>query len=150
MVAKVIEVEGPIYGDVLVTRIARAHGFQRSGNSIQALVLAAVDCRFPRTRESRREVFWKEGAQTSAPVPYRPSPKDLRSHVDIPIIELAGLAGPFVRLRMKDEEILRRMAEHFELGRLREATRARFEHAITLARSALEGTHRAPGSESRH
>jgi len=50
MVAHVIEVEGPIYDDVLVTRIARAHGFQRSGSNIQALVLAAVDRRFPRTK----------------------------------------------------------------------------------------------------
>ena len=134
MVAHVIEVEGPIYEDLLVTRIARAHGFQRSGSSIQTRVLAAVDRRFPRTNEDGREIFWNEGAQLDAPVPYRSSSRDIRSHVDIPIIEPAGLAGPFVGLRMKNEEILRRMAEQFDLGRLRDATRVRFERAITLAR----------------
>ena len=71
-------------------------------------------------------------------MPYRLSSKDVRSHADIPIIELAGLAGPFVRLRMNDEQVLRRMAEQFELGRLREAARTRFETAIKFARLALE------------
>ena len=139
MVAHVIEIEGPIYDDVLVTRIARVHGFQRSGSNIQALVLAAVDRRFPRTKEDGRYVFWKAGARTDVPVPYRSTSREIRSHADIPIVELAGLAGPFVRLRMNDEQVLRRMAEQFELGRLREAARARFEHAIALARSELEG-----------
>jgi hypothetical protein len=41
-------------------------------------------------------VFWKAGSQTDIPVPYRSSSKDIRSHADIPIIELAGLAGPRV------------------------------------------------------
>ena len=94
---------------------------------------------FPRTKEDGRDVFWKEGARTDLPVPYRSSSREIRSHADIPIIELAGLAGPFARLRMNDDQILRRMAEQFELGRLREAARARFERAIALARSELEG-----------
>jgi len=40
---------------------------------------------------------------------------------------------------MSDEQVLRRMAEQFELGRLREAARVRFERAIALARSEPEG-----------
>jgi very-short-patch-repair endonuclease len=143
MVTHVIEVEAPIYEDLLVTRIARAHGFQRSGNNIQTRVLAAIDRRLPRTHDDGREIFWREGMQTDAPVRYRSSSRDIRSHVDIPIIELAGLAGPFVRLRMKNEEILRRMAEQFDLGRLRDATRARFERAINLAKGAEESVRRA-------
>ena len=39
-----------------------------------------------------------------------------------------------VRLRMSGEQVLRRMAEQFVLGRLRDATRARFD-AIMLAKS---------------
>jgi hypothetical protein len=140
MVAYVIEVEGPIYHDVLVTRIARAHGFQRNGGSIQTLVLAAVDRCFPRTNEDGREVFWKTGSRTDFPVPCRSGSKDIRAHGDIPIIELAGFAGPFVRLRMNDEQVLRKMAEHFELGRIRDAARARFQRAIVLARSASKST----------
>jgi very-short-patch-repair endonuclease len=116
MVAHVIEVEGPIYHDVLVTRIARVHGFQRNGGNIQTLVLAAVDRCFPRTKEDGRKVFWKTGSRTDFPVPCRSSSKDIRSHIDIPIIELAGLAEPFVRLRMNDEQVLRRMQNNSSLG----------------------------------
>jgi hypothetical protein len=52
----------------------------------------------------------------------------------VPLLELAAIALPFVRLRMDDELVLRKMAEQFGLGRLREATRARFEEALRIAR----------------
>lgn len=138
MVAHVIEVEAPIYDNVLVRRIARAHGFQRARSTFQQVVLAAIDRRFPRTKEEDgREVLWRAGSRTDVPTPYRSSSSDIRSHVDIPISELASLAVPFLRLRMDDEQVLRRMAEQFELGRLREATRARFERAMTFAQSGV-------------
>jgi hypothetical protein len=38
---------------------------------------------------------------------------------------------------MSDDDVLRRMADHFQLGRLREATRGRFEEALKLARQSL-------------
>ncbi|MGA8760756.1 MAG: DUF3320 domain-containing protein, partial [Stellaceae bacterium] len=60
----IIEVEAPIFGDVIVTRVARIHGYLRTGNTIQKLVLSAVDLRFPRTVEDGREVFWPVGAPT--------------------------------------------------------------------------------------
>jgi hypothetical protein len=47
LVAHVITVEGPIYGDILAMRIARAHGKDRTGSTIQKLVFDAVDHRFP-------------------------------------------------------------------------------------------------------
>ena len=40
LIAKVVKQEGPIKDDVLVERIARAHGFLRSGNRIRERVLA--------------------------------------------------------------------------------------------------------------
>jgi hypothetical protein len=136
MTSYIIEIEGPVYDDVLVTRIARVHGFQRTGSTIQKLVLSAIDRRFPRTTEDGRDVFWCAGAQTGAPVSFRKSTDDVRSHNDIPIPELASLALPFVRIRMDDEQVLRKMAEHFGLGRLREMTRIRFQKAVTFAKSA--------------
>ena len=131
----IIEVEAPIFGDVIVTRVARIHGYLRTGNTIQKLVLSAVDLRFPRTVEDGREVFWPVGAPTGMPVSFRASLGQERSHNDVPIAELAGLAFPYVRIRMDDEQVLRKMAEHFGLGRLREATRARFYKAVMLAKS---------------
>ena len=136
MVTYVIQIEGPIYDDFLIARIARVHGFQKAGGAIQKLVRSAVDRRFPRSMEDGREVFWSPGAQTETPVPFRESADDVRSHADIPIAELASLALPFIRF-LDDESILRKMTGHFGLSRLRESTRARFQKAILFARSAL-------------
>jgi very-short-patch-repair endonuclease len=137
MTSYIIEIEGPVYDDVLITRIARVHGFQRTGSTIQKLVLSAIDHRFPRTREDGRDVFWCVGAQTGAPVPFRKTTDDVRSHNDIPIPELASLALPFVRIRMDDEQVLRKMVQHFGLGRLREVTRIRFQKAVAFAKSTI-------------
>jgi hypothetical protein len=134
MVDHVIEIEAPIYEDLLIDRIARVHGFQRSGEKIQEIVSKAVGRRFPKTKEDERTVIWAENARTGQPSPYRESEPDVRSHVDIPIVELASLAQPFVRLRMVDNNILDRMTVHFRLGRLREPTRRRFQAAIDLAK----------------
>jgi hypothetical protein len=62
-------------------------------------------------------VLWRVGAQTGIPFLFRTSEGHVRPHNDIPIAELAGLALPFVRIRMDDDQVLRKMAEHFHLGR---------------------------------
>jgi Protein of unknown function (DUF3320) len=46
MIDHVIEIEGPIYFDVLIDRIARAHGFQRSGETVQKIIRAALGLLF--------------------------------------------------------------------------------------------------------
>ena len=65
---------------------------------------------------------------------FRKDDAGVRGHEDVPLKELAAIAVPFIRLRMDDESVLRKMAELFDLGRLREATRARFEEALRIAR----------------
>jgi hypothetical protein len=54
MIDHVIEIEGPIYFDVLIDRIARAHGFQRSGETVQKTALGRS--RFPGTKDGDREI----------------------------------------------------------------------------------------------
>ena len=63
MVAHVIEVEGPIYDDVLVTVLPVRTDFSDREVTVRQLVLAAVDRRFPGTKEDGREVFWKNGLE---------------------------------------------------------------------------------------
>lgn len=69
----IIEVEAPVFGDVVVTRIARVHGYLRTGNTIQKLVLSSVDGRFPKTTEDGREVFWPVGVSPGSLVSFRAS-----------------------------------------------------------------------------
>ena len=42
MVALVVATEAPIYEDIMVERIARAHGFQRSGNNIYQIIKGVI------------------------------------------------------------------------------------------------------------
>jgi hypothetical protein len=129
MVDHVISREAPIYFDVLVERIARAHGFQRSGEVVQRTVWAALGRgRFPSSRDGDRHLIWPADADILSKTAYRGAGG--RDHGDIPLPELAGLAEI---LRAKgleeEEEIIRGMQEHFGLGRLAASTRERFEAA---------------------
>jgi hypothetical protein len=142
MVEHVLKIEAPIYEDLLIERIARAHGFQRSGEKIQTIVSKAVHRRFPKTDDDGRTVIWSESARTTELYPYRESPAGIRSQTDIPVAELASLALPFVRFLKDDDRVLYSMADHFKLGRLREATRRRFQAAIELARANTAQTSR--------
>src|SRR5207248_4885703 len=92
MVAHVIKSESPIYEDLLVVRIARAHGFQRSGERIQATVSKVLAKKYRKTQDDGRTVIWAEGSNIAGMVSYRESNSEVRPHVDIPIAELAGLA----------------------------------------------------------
>lgn len=140
MVESALKHEAPIYEDVLVDRIARAHGFQRSGDRIQKAVSRVVGRKYRKTNEDGRAVIWAENSPEVTLVSYRGSGPEIRSHADTPVAELASLALPFIRVRLGDEDILYRMANHFQLGRLREPTRVRFQSAIDLARQSLAGT----------
>ena len=133
MIAHVLATEAPIYEDLLVDRIARAHGFQRSGSNIYQIISEMIGREHARSNDDDRVVIWSVGASADKPYPYRNSTGGIRSHLDVPIAELASLALPFVRLRMSNEEVIRRLADHFQLGRLREAARARFEKALGVA-----------------
>jgi very-short-patch-repair endonuclease len=137
MVESAVRREAPIYEDVLVDRIARAHGFQRSGDRIQKAISRVLGRKYRKTHEDGRAVIWAENSHEATPVLYRESRPEVRSHADTPIAELASLALPFIRVRLGDEDILYRMANHFQLGRLREPTRIRFQSAIDLARRSL-------------
>jgi Protein of unknown function (DUF4011)/REase_MTES_1575/AAA domain/Protein of unknown function (DUF3320) len=130
MIDHVIEIEGPIYFDVLIDRISRAHGFQRSGETVQRIIRASLGRgRFPATLEGDREIIWPKDAAPGTKSPYRHAGG--REHGDVPLPELASLAD-FLRTQglEENEDLIRGMQEHFELGRLAISTRQRFEAAI--------------------
>ena len=58
MAAHVIAIEGPIFDDVLVHRIARAHKFGRAAGRIRETVLDVVERKFPVSNEDGRKIFW--------------------------------------------------------------------------------------------
>ena len=95
--------------------------------------------KYRKTQDDGRSVIWPENSAETGLVSYRRSQAEVRSHTDTPVAELASFALPFIRVRLSDEDILYRMANHFQLGRLREPTRVRFQSAVDIARQALNG-----------
>lgn len=138
IVGEVIELEGPVYLDLVVERVARAHGKQKAGRIIQERVVAAVPAECRRSHDGDRLVLFSKHSSPETIVPLRPSRSDWRSHRDIPLIELASLALPGIRSKKSDEDILAHFSKAFKLARLRQPTRLRFEEAIAIARSAVE------------
>jgi hypothetical protein len=130
MIDHVVAVEGPVYYDVLIDRIARAHGFQRSGETVQKIIRAALGrSRYPSTRDGNREIIWPQNAVIDDKTVYRGAGG--REHSDIPLPELAGLVDILRSRGLEDnEELIRGMQDHFGLGRLAISTRQRFEAAI--------------------
>jgi hypothetical protein len=130
MLDHVVATEGPIYFDVLIDRIARAHGFQRSGETVQRIIRAALGRhRFPATADGDREIIWPKDVVPEVKAPYRGTGG--REHGDVPLPELAGLADVLRAQGLEDEEdLIRGIQEHFGLGRLAISTRHRFEAAV--------------------
>jgi very-short-patch-repair endonuclease len=132
MVAHVIAVEGPIYDDLLVHRIAHAHGFKRAAGRIRELVLGAIDPRCPRTKEEGRTLYWPLDGDPTAPVPFRGTVEGGRDNSEVPLAELVSLARTFIESGADREEAIRRMATTMGLAKLREGTRRRFEQSLSL------------------
>jgi very-short-patch-repair endonuclease len=136
MVDYVVSIEGPIYFDILVERLARAHGIQRSGETVQKVVRSALGRgRFSLSHDGDREVVWPSNEATQGVVAYRTGAD--RDHGDIPLCELAGLVRILSGRGLEDGEIVRGMQEHFKLGRLAASTRERFEAATEAFRRDL-------------
>lgn len=137
MIDKVLETEGPIYEDLVIERIARAHKKERTGSVIQDIVTNALAGRHHSLPEDDRKVLLHRSMNPTQIVAYRPARSEWRSHRDIPLIELASLALPEVKRGKSDSDILTHYGRTFTLARLREPTRKRFEAAINIARGAL-------------
>ncbi len=133
MVDHVIAVEGPLYFDLLVERISRAHGFQRAKNTIREIIRSALGRdRYPHTQDDGQELIWPAGADPLALCPWRGLGR--RNHHQLPLAELASLAKGFVDDGFDDETTFRAMQDALELGRLTTQTRERFLRAIERAR----------------
>ncbi len=133
MVDLVVATEGPLFQDVLVTRIARHHGFARSGAQIFDRVDRAVDRRCARTVEDGRTVIWPLQASTTILVPFRGGVPSNRDIGDVPVVEIASVAHSFLAQGMIEDDVLLSMRQFFGLGRLRETSRVRFEAALRMA-----------------
>ena len=127
---RVIQVEGPIRDDVLVRRIARAHGFARTGNKINQAVLGTITD-VTKTTESTGDFLWP-GGDVPRQIPFRhpaASAAEERTLAEIPIQELRGLLSENTDCLADDDPALS-LARRFGLSRLSRAARERLESII--------------------
>ena len=138
MVDHVISVEGPIYFDLLVDRISRAHSFQRAKHTIREIIRSALGRgRYPHTQDDGQELIWPAEADTKTLCAWRAGGS--RHHNQIPLIEIAGLAHNLLAPEPDDEELVRNIQEAVGLARLTTSTRERFLRAIAIARKPEAG-----------
>ena len=135
MAALVIATEGPVFDDVLVRRVAEAHGFGRAGAVIRKAVLAVVDRSVHRTIDpDGRTVFWPAGI-TPQTVAYRRASRTDRKTADIPFEELVALARTLDLDNLFDPDALEGMRRELELERLQDPTRSRVMRVVNVART---------------
>lgn len=128
MVRRVVQLEAPIRDLLLVERIARAHGFQRSGHLIRERVLSIARQEALFQAEKTGSVFiW---AEATAPRDWKcaraPSgDDDIRAIEDIALEELAAALAQYSKAEASEVEA----ARFFGIRRLSFTARARLELA---------------------
>lgn len=138
MALTVVEAEGPVLDDVVARRIARAHGFARTGSRIKDRVLSLLP-EVPSTTEDGRTFLWACD-QPLDKVPFRhAAPGVERRPLDeVPMPELVGLVLSRSDLVASEDPELA-LAREIGLARLGKSARNRLTRAVALATGDAEG-----------
>lgn len=133
MIEAVIETESPLRTDILAQRLARAHGWLRTGVRIREKIdlhLRLLD----RTLESSGEFIWEKGTVSNT-VPYRQpaSEEARRSIADIPLAEITHVVLGNPEL-LEEPDPTRDLARLLGVERLTTVSRARLDEAIARAK----------------
>ena len=135
MCAELIDRAGPITFVHLSERIARAHGFQRTGSEIKKQIWAAVGRQRQSTKAPDGAVtFWPEHLAPTSHLPYRGDvvAGESRPWQSTPYVEKLGLAIGLVA-SCRPEIRLTEMAKRVGVLRLRTKTR---DELVELLESA--------------
>lgn len=134
MVLSVVMSHGPIREDVLAERIAKCHGFQRTGRNIKERILAVLPWTIV-TKESVGRFLWPTHVPAGF-IPFRHarSGDTDREVSEIPIQELVGLVMEQPQLAASADPA-QTLARELGIERITQPVRARLAEAITLARS---------------
>lgn len=136
----IIDKMGPITFVHLAEKVARAHGFQRTGSEIKKRVWAAVGRQRKNTRApDGSNTFWPQGVEPMAHIPYRGDVVggEARPWSAAPYVERLGLAVKIVHT-VPSSERLAEMARQIGVGRLRAKTRDELVELLESAEAIKE------------
>ncbi|EEF25994.1 conserved hypothetical protein [Ricinus communis] len=130
MVEHVVRTEGPVRDEVLARRVARAHGWSRTGARILERVVALGKQHFHCEPEDVGLFFWPTGEIADRTVVFRrPALGSTRAVDEIALAELAALAAELQARGYDRETGLNAMAKEVGLLRMRATSRERLERA---------------------
>ena len=139
MIDSVMETESPLRTDILCQRIARVHGWLRTGGKIRERIdlhLRDLD----RTGESSGEFIWKKGAVVDIHAYRAPDGEEARRAIgDIPLAELTWIVTENPGL-LDEPDPARELARLLGVERLAAASRGRLDEAIAKAGPSSRGT----------
>ena len=122
---------GPIRVDRLAQKIARLHGFQRTGREIQERVSDSIDKSCVQTKEDLGAFVWPMAVDPSTWDVFRHQVGDeSRDPSEIPMEELVALARKCLSIHHDQDAVLLAMRDACGVQKLREASRERFLEAI--------------------
>tara|TARA_R110002049_G_scaffold288423_1_gene470936 strand:- start:119393 stop:120253 length:861 start_codon:yes stop_codon:yes gene_type:complete len=131
MALAVVQAEGPVRDDLVAKRIARAHGFARTGAKIKQRVLETIP-ELTATKEAAGTFLWPSRTVPDS-VPFRQAANQdgRRSLDEIPLAELIGLIQSESH-HLENEDPALAFAREIGLARLAKSARERIESAIEI------------------
>lgn len=130
MAMSILNNEAPVRDDVLAKRIARAHGFGRTGGVIRSRILDLLTD-IASTDESTGRFLWMEEPQKTIDFRHPLSEDDRRGVDEISIAELLGLIQENPEFLNEDDPAIA-YARFIGIGRLSKSARERIEEATTI------------------
>lgn len=133
MITHVINEEGPVLDSVLARRIARAHGWVRTGSRIRDRVDQVARTHFRSHEEEQLgRFFWPSSHDSdSAAIFRRPGDDDaMRSLAEICLQELSALVGEMEAKGHRAEALIYAVAKEAGVTKLAHSGRLRIEKAI--------------------
>ena len=136
---EIVDETGPMTFKHLCDRVARLHGFQRTGSEIKRIVWMVMrDARARSHHGGDSEVFWPEGSAVSDWIAYRglKANGETRSWQDIPLPERLGLAREILQQDHPEPDLA--MSRALGFSRLRDRMRWELNDLLARARETLK------------
>jgi very-short-patch-repair endonuclease len=133
VVEQIVGREGPIRDTVLARKIARIHGWQRTGARIQERVSAVAFSCLKHTEEDVGVFFWANDRGPEAAIVFSGGSDAGRNVDEICLAELVSLAKLVLAESKGGDGAVAAMAKRLGMHHVRAASRGRFESALEAA-----------------
>ena len=132
MISHVVEQEGPVLDSILARRIARAHGWVRTGARIRNRVADVARQAHRKTTEDIGDFYWPVDLADDKALAFRKPADDdsIRTVDEVSLEELAALARTLATRALSEDDLIYAMAREIGLQKVSAQIRTRLEKAV--------------------